>query len=143
MNGGRWFIAASAALCLFWTSSAFGQASFGPIQPFAGAPTPVYVAAPYAGPELGVTAPGLAPGFFGAATPQVQVPGAVAPSLVGAPAQTTIPYQPINLQQGCGSTTGFRLPLLGNFGGNPGLAQPNTTYMVPMQPGSYYGTYPQ
>jgi hypothetical protein len=154
MNG-RWILAASAAFCLICASTVFGQASFGPIQPFAGAPSPVYVSAPYAGPELGVTAP--LPGAFGVAPPQIQFPGAtvappqiqlpaatMAPSLVGAPAPTAVPYQPINMQpaygpRGCGSAPHFRLPLPGNFGYN----QPNTTYMVPPQPGNYYQGYPQ
>ena len=151
---GRWLLAASA-FSLLCAPAAFGQASFGPIQPFAGAPSPVYVSAPYAGPELGVTAP--LPGGFGVAPPQIQFPGAtvappqiqlpaatMAPSLVGAPAPTAVPYQPMKMQpahapQGCGYGPRFRLPLPGAFGYN----QPSTTYSVPTQPGNYYQGYPQ
>ena len=133
MNGGRWIFSASAALCLFFSSSAFGQASFGPIQPFAGAPSSVYVAAPYAGPQANVIAPGFgqvgvapAPGVIGV-TPQMQVPAAtVAPSLVGVPAPVAVPYQPMNIQQGCGYTPAFR-PCFSN----PGCGRNN-----------YYGVYP-
>lgn len=154
MNGGQWFRGASAAACMFLTSSAFGQASFGPLQPFIGAPSPVYVSAPYAGPEMGIAAP--MPGVIGVAPPQIQYPAAppqiqypvappqvqypaatVAPSLVVNPAPAMVPYQPINLpQSGCGSAPRFRLPFFSHGGHHAGYAPPTTTYLPPSQPTS-------
>jgi hypothetical protein len=92
-------------------AAARGQASFGPIQPFAGAPTPVYVAAPYAAATMLAPLP-PAP-IFSAAPPAIQVPAVtVPPSLMSVPTTGAIPYQPITAPTGgCGCSPYYRPPL--------------------------------
>jgi hypothetical protein len=136
-----------AAVAAVWMSptGAWAQASFGPIQPFAGAPTPVYVAGPYAAPTAlaplgtpGIVAPPavvappvVSPGFLGSTAPQVQLPAAtLPPSLSVTPGAMVAP----SLAQpscGCGASQYAR----------PVLGAPTTSYSPHMAPG-YYGGYP-
>jgi hypothetical protein len=87
--------------------AAHGQAQFGPIQPFAGAPSPVYVAAPYAAPTA--LAPLGGPAVYGVAPPQIQLPAASAPPVIVTPGAATIPG--VVAPQGCGASPSYRLPL--------------------------------
>jgi hypothetical protein len=143
IRGGRLF-AALAGACVI-PATAWGQASFGPIQPFAGAPTPVYVAGPYAAPTVlapigapaygapaimapsVVAPPVVSPGIIGSAAPQVQVPAATLPPTLSvapgfaAPMQTTV----ASPSCGCGSSQYYR----------PGLGTPVTSYSPHTSPG--------
>jgi hypothetical protein len=125
-------------------AAAWGQASFGPIQPFAGAPTPVYVAGPYAAPTalapIGAPAIG-APAIFGTTPPQIQIPPAtLPPSLGAAPGAVIAPQTTVALPStgcGCGATQQYR-PLLGaptiNYSplGTPGAAYGAGVYGQPL-----------
>jgi hypothetical protein len=91
---------------LLAAGAARGQAQFGPIQPFAGAPTPVYVAAPYAAPTA--LAPLGGPAVYGVAPPQIQLPAASVPPAILAPGGSACPPA---VAPGCGAAPSYRLPL--------------------------------
>lgn len=93
MIRGAWFMGALAIACLGPAAAAQAQANFGPIQPFAGAPSPVYVAAPYAAPTAFAPVP-AAPVFSTTPTEIQILAPTVAPSIVAPPAATVIPAQP-------------------------------------------------
>jgi hypothetical protein len=143
MIRGGLMIAAVAGACAL-PAGALGQASFGPIQPFAGAPTPVYVAGPYAAPTVlaplgspGMVAPAVvspqvvSPGYFGSTAPQVEIPAAtLPPSLTIAP-NYAAPTGVGSPSCGCGSQQ-FARPVLG---------APTTSYSPYAAPGGGYGVY--
>ncbi len=114
MHRGAWLIGMMAAAFVVPATAAFGQASFGPIQPFAGAPSPVYVAAPYAAPT--VLAPIPAAPVFSATPPEIQIPSpTAAPSLMTPPGATILPAQPY------GVTPSY----------HPAVGAPTTSYYAP------------
>jgi hypothetical protein len=128
-----------AALALV-AETALGQASFGPIQPFAGAPSPVYVAAPYAAPTA------LAPiGGVGVPPSLPAPPVTLPPSFSTTPAPVVVP-SPHCTSYGCAGSShcpSAVLPGHEAYRPNPApFAWPNQSwsqgpYGVP--PMSYYG----